>query len=76
MAQELIHHRLDRRSEDTMIEVWADDPRGEPPPERVVVLWFDGEVYAVDLTPAEARALAALLVLAAETQERAAKVST
>lgn len=63
----LIHHRLDRVGD--AIEVWADDPHADLP--RVVTLWFDGDNDAVDLSPAEARGLAALLILAAHTQERA-----
>lgn len=67
--RELLHHRLDRLSTQVSVEVWADDPGGPTHP-PAVTLWFDEEVNDIDLTPTEARALAALLILAAETQER------
>ena len=68
--RKLIHHRLDRDSDQAIVEVWADEPapKGAEP---LVILWLDVEVSCVDFTPTEARALAALLILAAERQERA-----
>jgi hypothetical protein len=62
-----LHHSIDVL--DASIEVWSDDPIREGDP-RVVVLYFDRELSHVNITPNEARALASLLVVAAECQER------
>ena len=69
-GQQLLHHRLATTDDRTSIEVWADDPQTNEP--RVVTLWLDDmDRNSTELTPTEARALAALLIAAAERQERA-----
>lgn len=71
--RDLHHHRLDLPEVKTLnrpdIEVWDDDPEGKPPH---VTLYFDFEASA-DLLPNEARALAALLISAADWQDRRSK---
>lgn len=57
------------------VEVWNDTPaEGEPP--HIVLGIEAAETEYVDLLPAEARAVAALLVAAAEAQERASKAES
>ena len=66
---DLRHHTLSRGPEPD-IQVWADEPqRGET--KALVCLYIDGPdtFHAWDITPTEARTLAALLIQAAETQE-------
>lgn len=52
----------------TGLEVWSDEPSGKNPPH--VTLYFGDWSEYVNLTPNEARALAAVLVSAAVHQER------
>lgn len=79
MEREFCRHRLElpriegqRRLVD--LEVWASEPEfGRSP---WVVLWIENDLQhhiRSDLTPTEARALAAILVAAAEQQERRAQ---
>lgn len=66
----LVHNTLEVARH--RLEVWSDDPR-EVGEARGIILYVDRNAATteyVDLTPAEARALAALLVVAAERQER------
>lgn len=71
MTHELCHHRLDTTEGRYAVEVWADGPKDGSP--RVVTLYVSdtNETTYLDLTPSEARALAALLVVSAERQEKA-----
>ena len=83
MSRELIHHSLSlpclayfsgRILGKARIEVWDDEPRESPPAPHVTLAWDNAkENEFLDLTPAEARALAAMLVMAADSQDRRAE---
>lgn len=77
MKRELLHHRLDLQDIKSLarcdIEVWDDTPRDGQPPH--VSLNWHGEMSSIDLRPNEARALAALLIVAADGQDRAAEAT-
>lgn len=78
MTRQLNHHRLDlpkipefNRLNREDIEIWDDDPDGGDPAH---VTLYTSE-WNIDLTPNEARALAALLVNAADHQDRRTRPS-
>ncbi len=67
--KKLRHHRIELQNSKDNVEVWADEP--EKDESAAVTLYLDlDETSHVDLTSTEARALAALLILAAEQQEK------
>lgn len=70
--REIIHHNLDLAkvtglSRVDAVEVWADAPDKD---QATHIVLYQGFEHSIDLLPSEARALAALLIVAAETQER------
>ncbi len=73
----ICHHRLATAEDRYEIEVWADEPTAPSLGDQWVVVLYtsesQGDTHYVELTPAEARALAALLVASADRQEKAAK---
>lgn len=78
MARELNHSCLALPSIKALkrkhcnVEVWDNPPEGDQPPHVSLITPHDDLWDAVDLTPSEARALAALLINAADSQEKAA----
>lgn len=72
----LRRHSIEIAADDYEVEVWADEPA--PDSASFVTLFVernrqrDTETFYVELTPNEARALAALLIVGAEQQERGA----
>jgi hypothetical protein len=72
-VKNLCHHSLGTVADRYDLEVWADDPNVHTDPREVTLYVSEsgGETFYVNLTPAEARALAALLVVSADRQERA-----
>lgn len=62
---ELNHHRLAIAAGNTGLEVWDDENKAP-----LVTLYNDEASHFVELTPNEAKALAALLIVAADSQER------
>lgn len=53
------------------VEVWNNAPGKDEPPHVVLVIDLDG-MHTVELLPHEARAVASLLLAAADSQERSA----
>lgn len=79
MKRDLHHDRLSlpaipalRRKQGNDIEVWHNPPaaQGEPVSIVLCVETPDDPMHTVDMLPTEARALAALLINAADHQER------
>lgn len=78
--RELCHHSLDLpildgidRHDINAVAVWDDDPRTPDALPRVTVQWRSGGTFEfLNLLPGEARALAAMLEMAADGQDRRA----
>ena len=79
MAQELNHHRLPLPDVKGLywrpeVEVWDDEQTDQPPHVTIyIVSDSSSEAVYVELTPNEARIMAAQLINAAEHQERRSK---
>lgn len=81
MSRELNHDRMSlpaipalKRKAGNSVEVWHNAPdRNEPVCIVLNVEPHDGGMHTMDLLPSEARALAALLINAADHQDRRAK---
>lgn len=78
-GRELNHHRLPLPDVEGLywrpeVEVWDNDPDHQPPHVMVYITNESGTTY-VELTPQEARILAAQLVNAAEHQDRRSKIN-
>lgn len=75
MARELNHSNLSLpsipalRRKHSNIEVWDNPPADGEPPHVVVCFTHDDTWESVDITPNEARVLAAMLINAAASQE-------
>lgn len=72
--RKLRHHSIEIAADEYEVEVWADEPA--PDAAHVVTLFVernrrgDVETFYVEMTPNEARALAALLIVGAEQQTK------